>query len=72
MWRVLHRCRLAQFVTFEDNAGETKVIAVIEFCGDDFVVEQICRIVSAAVAITNSWLKPDFMKTATRFFGSFH
>ena len=41
-------------------------MAIIEFRGDDFVVKQIHRIVGAAVAITNGWLKPEFMETATR------
>jgi len=65
IWRVLDRCRIFQFVPFE-NGDDTEVMAVIEFRGDDFVLEQVRRIIGSAVAITNGWLPEDFMDIATR------
>lgn len=64
VWRVLDRCRIFQFVPF-NNGNDTQVMAVIEFRGDDFVLEQVRRIVGSAVAITNGWLPDDFIDRAT-------
>ena len=64
VWRVLDRCRIFQFVPF-NNGNETEVMAVIEFRGDDFVLEQVRRIIGSAVAITNGWLPEDFIDTTT-------
>ena len=65
VWRVLDRCRIFQFVPFE-NGDDTELMAVIEFRGDDFVLEQVRRIIGSAVAITNGWLPEDFIDTATQ------
>ena len=41
-------------------------MVVIEFRGDDFILQQARRIIGSAVAIANGWLQPDFVETATR------
>ena len=83
VWRVVDRCRIAEFVPFEighddnnnsnsnensadGNKHETQVMVVIEFRGDDFILQQARRIIGSAVAIANGWLQPDFVETATR------
>jgi tRNA U38,U39,U40 pseudouridine synthase TruA len=72
VWRALDRCRIVQFTSANDDYeynGSTKdehVFAVIEFRGDDFVQQQIRRIVGSAVAINNGWLPQSFVEYATR------
>jgi hypothetical protein len=43
----------------------TQVMALIEFRGDDFIAEQIRRIVGSVVAICNGWLPNNFIEQAT-------
>lgn len=63
VWRILDRCRIVQFIPYETE-DDKEVMAVIEFRGDDFVKDQVRRIVGAAVAITNDWLPSEFMDKA--------
>ena len=65
VWRVLDRCRTAQFFAHEIN-GEERAIAVVECRGDDFVHEQVRRIVGTSIAMAYGWLPPDFFDVATR------
>lgn len=76
IWRALDRCRIVKLLSIpEDNNAmngdikdrdESCVVVVIEFRGDDFIQQQIRRIIGAAVAMSNDWLPPNFADTATR------
>ncbi|KAL3935503.1 MAG: hypothetical protein SGBAC_008990 [Bacillariaceae sp.] len=68
VWRAVDKARIVDFVETtggDSQAEEIIVVAIIEFRGDGFVREQIRRIVGSAVAMTHSWLPPDFIKVAT-------
>ena len=51
VWRVVDRARLIQLETWNG-----RVFAVLEFRGDDFLPEQVRRIVGTALAVTHGWL----------------
>jgi tRNA U38,U39,U40 pseudouridine synthase TruA len=68
VWRVVDRARVVQFQTWKDplNDQESEVFAVLEFRGDDFLPQQVRRIVGTALAITHGWLPSDFFDLSTR------
>jgi tRNA U38,U39,U40 pseudouridine synthase TruA len=79
VWKVLDRCRVVQFQSSNDsnhnnndsssssNKNKNKnIVAVVECRGDDFVNEQVRRIIGASIAITQGWLPQDFFELATR------
>eukprot|EP00557_Chaetoceros_sp_GSL56_P008230 CAMPEP_0176500066 /NCGR_PEP_ID=MMETSP0200_2-20121128/13307_1 /TAXON_ID=947934 /ORGANISM="Chaetoceros sp., Strain GSL56" /LENGTH=744 /DNA_ID=CAMNT_0017898617 /DNA_START=86 /DNA_END=2317 /DNA_ORIENTATION=- len=65
VWKVIDRCRIVQFVCHE-TIEDTQAMAIIEFRGDDFLAEQIRRIIGSVVAICNEWLPDDFIQNATQ------
>lgn len=72
IWRALDRCRIVKLLSLsdldalDDNSNCDDVIVVIEFRGDDFVQQQVRRIVGAVVAMTHGWLPQNFAEIATR------
>jgi len=65
-WRVLDRCRITEQLPFTDENGDTHIVLVIAFVGDDFLPQQVSKIIGSAVAMSNGWLPADFIGTATR------
>lgn len=66
-WRVLDRARLVDFVTdatygneTDNNNDDNELYLVCEFCGDEFLQQQVRRIVGTAVATVHGWLPLDF------------
>jgi len=49
-----------------DKGDEKEVMAVIEISGDDFLKQQVPRIIASVVAICNGWLPEDYFNLATR------
>ena len=75
VWKVLDRCRVVQFQSSNNNNHNNSsssshknknIVAVVECRGDDFVNEQVRRIIGASIAITHGWLPQDFFELATR------
>jgi tRNA U38,U39,U40 pseudouridine synthase TruA/uncharacterized C2H2 Zn-finger protein len=70
VWKVLDRCRVVQFQSSNNNNNNNNknenVVAVVECRGDDFVNEQVRRIIGTSIAITHGWLPQDFFELATR------
>ena len=77
VWRSLDRARSGQFLLHvpsdtattannNHNNNTTTAIAILEFCGDGFVQQQIRRIVGTAVAMVYGWLPSNFWEIATR------
>jgi|AntRauTorckE5430_2_1112549.scaffolds.fasta_scaffold00680_4 tRNA U38,U39,U40 pseudouridine synthase TruA len=63
VWRVLDRARISHFLKEpNDNGG---VVAVLEFQGDDFIPQQVRRVVGTALAVNNGWLPEDIFDLAT-------
>jgi len=67
VWRVLDRARF-QLLLSRNRYGddEKEVIAVLEFRGDDFLPQQIRRIVGTTLAMTHGWLPESTLDVATR------
>ena len=72
VWRVIDKVRIIGFVEEEqendrlkDGQRRFEPNAIIEITGDDFLPEQIRRIVGSAVAISHGWLPPDFFSLST-------
>ncbi|CAJ1955950.1 unnamed protein product [Cylindrotheca closterium] len=72
VWRAVDKARIVDFFVEtplkqdgQEGEQEERMVAIIEFRGDGFVKEQIRRIVGSAVAMTHSWLPPDFIALAT-------
>uniref|UniRef100_A0A7S3QDM4 Uncharacterized protein n=1 Tax=Chaetoceros debilis TaxID=122233 RepID=A0A7S3QDM4_9STRA len=65
-WRVLDRCRITEQLPFTDENGDTHIVLVIAFVGDDFLPQQVSKIIGSAVAMSNGWFPADFIGTATR------
>jgi tRNA U38,U39,U40 pseudouridine synthase TruA len=73
VWRVIDKARIIGFVEEEqendglndEHGGRSEPNAIIEIKGDDFLPEQIRRIVGSAVAISHGWLPPDFFSLST-------
>jgi tRNA U38,U39,U40 pseudouridine synthase TruA len=78
VWRVLDRARIVEFwssntrvsldnlpTTASKNSRE-EAIAVLEFRGDNFVAQQIRRIVATALAATHGYTPSDVFEVATR------
>jgi len=61
VWRCLDRAKSGQFVIYETDA-----LAMLEFCGDGFVQQQIRRIIGSIVAIVHGYLPESFLEIATR------
>ena len=64
VWRCVDRARVVDFATRADSGGD--VCAVLEFKGDNFLQQQVRRIVGATVAMANGWLPDDFVVNSTR------
>ena len=62
VWRVVDRARIVNMI--ETESGD--INAVVEIKGDDFVKQQVRRIIGTAVAIAHGWLPEDFVALATR------
>lgn len=43
---------------------EEKVYVVCAIAGDEFLQQQVCRMIGTAVAVTHGWLPPDFIPRA--------
>ena len=67
VWRVVDRARVVQLQTWKDPSKHyVEVVAVLEFRGDDFLPEQVRRIVGTALAISHGWLPSDIFDLSTR------
>jgi tRNA U38,U39,U40 pseudouridine synthase TruA len=64
VWRVLDRARMIEMVRYVGNDEEERVVAVLEFRGDEFLPQQVRRIVGVALAISHGWLPMDFFHSA--------
>ena len=63
VWRCVDRARVVDFV----QAGRLgEICAVLEFRGDNFLKQQVRRIVGSTVAMAHGWLPRDFITTSTR------
>lgn len=60
VWRVLDRARIVEVTQTERG----QAALVLEFRGDDFLPEQVRRIVGTAVAVTHGWLPKDILETS--------
>jgi tRNA U38,U39,U40 pseudouridine synthase TruA len=63
VWRVVDRARIVDVIE-TPHTGDLN--AVVEIKGDDFVKEQIRRIMGTAVAIAHGWLPETFLEMTTR------
>lgn len=63
VWRAIDRARFHSFVQ-SSTTGD--VYKVYEFSGDEFVQQQVRRLVGTVVAILNGWLPPDFLEISTQ------
>lgn len=66
VWKAVDRIRIVGFIeaptsTNNNNNGDD-VIAVVEFKGDDFLNQQVRRVVGSAVAMSHGWLPEDFFE----------
>lgn len=61
VWRVLDRARFHGYV----ETSKDDVYIVYEFCGDEFLKQQVRRLVGTAVAMIHEWLPPDFIELST-------
>ncbi|KAG7359851.1 hypothetical protein IV203_034949 [Nitzschia inconspicua] len=73
-WRVVDRARIIGFVEEESNeksdpkiqeTKENQISAIIEFKGDDFLPQQVRRIIGSVVAMTHGWLPMDYFSVST-------
>jgi tRNA U38,U39,U40 pseudouridine synthase TruA len=64
VWRVLDRARMIEMVQHKGLDGQERVVAVLEFRGDEFLPQQVRRIVGAALAIAHGCLPRDFFDSA--------
>ena len=62
IWRVLDRARICNFLKVP---RENEIVVVLEFRGDDFVPQQVRRIVGTALAVNHGWLPDDIFDSAT-------
>jgi tRNA U38,U39,U40 pseudouridine synthase TruA len=65
VWRVIDRCRIAEFISFLNKNGHAEVSLVVEIRADDLLVDQVRRIIGTSIAVANRWLPSDFTTTAT-------
>ena len=74
VWRVVDRSRIIKFIrgikknndiSSGDDNNKEEAFLVLEFKGDDFVPQQIRRIVGTSMAIVHGWLPSDFIAIAT-------
>ena len=66
VWRVVDRLRISGFMSHRcSGGGKNQAVAIIEIKGDDFVQDQIRRIIGTALAITHGWLPRSFFYFAT-------
>lgn len=67
VWRVLDRARFQLLMTRDcESREDSEGIAVLEFRGDDFLPEQIRRIVGTTLSMTHGWLPANTLDIATR------
>ena len=67
VWRVLDRARIHQLlISNNDDGDDEKVVALLEFRGDEFLPQQIRRIVGTTLAMAHAWLPEDTLDIATR------
>lgn len=64
VWRVVDRARIIDMIRHEGDAASEQAIAVIEFRGDEFLPQQVRRIVGTALAIARGWLPKDVFALA--------
>ena len=62
IWKALDRARIVDFFESETEDNEKDVIVVLEFRGEDFVEEQVRRLVGTAIAVSHGWLPKEFLK----------
>lgn len=63
VWRVLDRARFQVLMT---NPQTHEAIAVLEFRGDEFLPQQIRRLVGTTLAMTHGWLPDTTLQLATK------
>lgn len=67
VWRVLDRARILSFFKrCRELDHKEEVHAILEFRGDDFVHEQVRRVVGTALAVAHGWLPSNVFDMATR------
>ncbi|KAL7446711.1 hypothetical protein ACHAXM_010513 [Skeletonema potamos] len=70
VWRTVDRAKIVGFIDYNSGEGNGEVShsmhAIIELCGDGFVLGQIPRIISSVVAMTNGWIPSSFFDYTTR------
>jgi tRNA U38,U39,U40 pseudouridine synthase TruA len=64
VWRVVDRARIIDMVRHEGDAANGRAIAVLEFRGDEFLPQQVRRIVGTALAVAHGWLPKDIFARA--------
>jgi tRNA U38,U39,U40 pseudouridine synthase TruA len=62
VWRALDRARFHSFI---DGDSEESMCIVYEFAGDEFLKQQVRRIIGTAIAMTHGWLPEDFIQATT-------
>lgn len=65
IWRVIDRCRIAEFISFPNKDGFAEVSLVVEVRADDLLIDQIRRMIGTSIAIANGWLPSNFTSIAT-------
>ena len=66
VWVALDRARMVQFLRHEQPGKENdEVVALLEFRGDAFLLQQVRRIVGTAVAVAHGWLPTDVFAVST-------
>jgi hypothetical protein len=65
VWRCVDFCRVVHFIPFS-SGNDTEVLALVEVRGDDFVPQQIRRIIGSAVAMAHGLLPSNYFELATR------
>lgn len=66
-WRVVDRARIIGFVQEESSESDEakQLCAIIEVRGDDFLPQQVRRIVGSAVSIAHGWLPIEYFSQST-------
>jgi tRNA U38,U39,U40 pseudouridine synthase TruA len=63
VWRIVDRARYHSLV---EDGDDCQVYIVYEFCGDEFLHQQVRRMMAAAIAVAHGWLPNDFFEQSTR------
>ena len=59
VWRVVDRARIVDMVRHIGADNTERAFAVLEFRGDEFLPQQVRRIVGTALAVAHGWLPKD-------------